>query len=33
MTNAVVFRPSQERYRELDFGTGFVFPQVIAERF
>lgn len=45
MTNAVVFKPLQARYRELVFGTGFVvvegridnkksgFPHVIAERF
>ena len=45
MTNAVVFKPLQDRYRELVFGTGFViiegrvdneksgFPHVIAERF
>ncbi len=45
MANAVVFKPLQDRYRELVFGTGFViiegrvdneksgFPHVIAERF
>lgn len=45
MTNAVVFKPLQDRFRELVFGTGFVivegridneksgFPHVMAERF